>query len=187
MRKFLTVLPPAHWCLGTSIYLTVLPPSHWCLGQQQALEIPLDLKPSKSLAPEQNLEPSLPLSPPVVLQYLGPITSQRFASLSPPFQHPSHQHAAKKCHCLFCVSLPLEGRERKRKAVVINNDPVHTVDGDRNGDAKMAQTRPVKKQRSEPADANPRTKRAKEPSRKKKEVRVEVTTKVTSRSEKQCS
>jgi len=150
----------------------------------QAPEI---LKPSKSLAPEQNLEPFHPLSPPAVLQDLGPITSQRFASLSPPFQHPSHQHAAKKCPCLFCVPLPLKGRERKRKAVVINDDPVHTVYRDRNGDAKVAQKRPVKSQKSESADAKPRTKRAKEPSRKKKEVRVEVTTKVTSRSEKKCS
>ena len=34
MQKFLTVLPPSHRCLGTSIYLTVLPPSHQCLAQQ---------------------------------------------------------------------------------------------------------------------------------------------------------
>jgi len=33
----------------------------------EAPEIPLDLKPSRSLAPKQSLEPSLPLSPPVVL------------------------------------------------------------------------------------------------------------------------
>ena len=99
-------------------------------------------------------------------------------SLFSPFQHPSHQHAAKKCPCPFCVSLPLKGRERKRKAVVINDDPVHTVDGDKDGDAKVAQKRPVKKQKSESADAKPRTKRAKDPSRKKKEVRVEETTKV---------
>jgi len=43
----------------------------------------------------------------------------------------------------------------------------------------VAQKRPVKRQKSESAGAKPRTKRAKEPSRKKKEVRVEETTKVT--------
>jgi len=47
---------------------------------------------------------------------------------------------------VLCV-LAAQGRERKRKAVVINDDPVHTVYGDRNGDAKVAQKRPVKKQK----------------------------------------
>ena len=142
----------------------------------QAPEIPLDpvqpeylvhIKPSN---PEPNLEPSLPLPPPVVPQDLSPVASQRLSSFSPPFQHSSHQHALEKYPC---VSLPIKGRERKRKAVVINEDTVHGVDGDGNGDAKAAQKRPVKRRKSESADAKPRT-------RKKKGVRVGETTKVTS-------
>jgi hypothetical protein len=137
----------------------------------QAPEIPFD--------PQQSLEPSLPLSPSVVLQDLGPVTSQRLSSLPPPFQHPSHQHAAKKCPCPFCVSLPIKGRERKRKAVVINEDTVCSADGGSNGDAKAAQKGPVKRRKSESANAKPRTKRTKEPSRKKKGAGAEETTKVT--------
>jgi hypothetical protein len=143
----------------------------------QAPEIPFD--------PQQKLEPSLPfplpLSPSVVLQDLGPVTSQRFSSLPPPFQHPSHQHAAKKCPCPFCVSLPIKGRERKRKAVVIDEDTVCAADGSSSGNPKAAQKGPVKRRKSESANAKPRTKRAKEPSRKKKGVGAEeTTTKVTS-------
>ena len=145
----------------------------------QAPEVPLDpvqpeyvvrIEPSKAGPTEPNLEPSLPPSPPVVPQDLSPVASQRLSSLSPPFQHSSHQHAVNKCPY---VSLPIKGRERKRKAVVINEDTVNGVDGDSHGDAKVAQKRPVKRRKSETADAKPRT-------RKKKGVRVGETTKVTS-------
>jgi len=138
----------------------------------QAPEIPLDLKPSKSLAPEQNLEPSsFPSS-----RSLGPGRDHITTILSLFSPLPTSISPTRRKE----MPLPVlfKGRERKRKAVVINDDPVHTVDGDKDGDAKVAQKRPVKKQKSESADAKPRTKRAKDPSRKKKEMRVEETTKV---------
>ena len=62
-----------------------------------------------------NLEPSHPLSPPVIFRDLGPVTSQRLFSLSPSSPHPSHQRAAKTCPCPFCVSMLTTKRERKKK------------------------------------------------------------------------
>ncbi len=100
---------------------------------------------SESLAPEQNLEPPHPLSPPVIFHDPGPVASQRLSSLSPSFQRPSHQHAAKKCPCPFRVTMATRKRERKRKAVVINEDTVHAADESGNGGGKTAQKRPVKR------------------------------------------
>ena len=129
-------------------------------------ESTLHVNPFASLAPEQNLEPSHPLSPPVIFHDLGPVAPQRPYSLSSSFQHPSPQHAAKKCPCPFHVSMPTKKRERKRKAVVVNEDTVHVADEHGNGDEETAQKRPVKRRKSESANAKPRTKRTKEPSRK---------------------
>ena len=63
---------------------------------------------------------------------------------------------------------------------VINENGVHGTDGNGSGDAKVAQKRSVKRCNSESADVVSRTKRMKDPSRKKKGVRVEGTTKMTS-------
>ena len=140
----------------------------------------LCVNPPESLAPKQNLEPSHRPSPPVTLHDLGPVASQLPPSLSLSFQHPSHRHAAKKCPRPFCVSMPMKKREQKGKAIVINEGIVHAADGDGNGNAKVAQKRPVQRRKSECANAKPRTKLMKEPSRKKKGVRVEETTTMAS-------
>ena len=143
-------------------------------------ESTLRVNPSESLTPEQKSEPSHPLSPPVIFQDLDPAASQRLSSLSPSFQHPSRQYTAEKCPCPFHVSMPTKKRERKRKAVVINEDTVYASDENGDGDAKTAQKRPVKRRKSESANAKPRTKRTKEPSRKRKGVGVEEMTNVAS-------
>ena len=86
--------------------------------------------------------------------------------------------------------MPTKKRKRNRKAVVTSEDTVHAADGHGNGDAKAAQKRPVKRRKSESANAIPRTKRMKDPNRKTKGVRVEETTRMTSfasRYEKKCS
>ena len=70
--------------------------------------------------------------------------------------------------------------EQKGKAVVINEDTVHTADGSGNGNAKVAQNRPVKRRKSESARVVPRTKQNKDLTRKQKGVRVEETTTMTS-------
>ena len=74
--------------------------------------------------------------------------------------------------------VPIKKCEQRGKAVIIE-DIMHTADGGGNGDTKVAQKKP-KKQKSEPANAKLRTKRKKEPNRKRKGVRVEGTTKVAS-------
>ena len=66
------------------------------------------------------------------------------------------------------------------EAVVINEDAVHAADGNGNGDAKVAQKRQLKRRKIESANARPRTKWTKEPSRKRMGVRMEETTKVAS-------
>jgi len=102
----------------------------------QAPEIPLDLKPSKSLAPEQNLEPSSfpsSRSPGPGPNHITTIPSP----FSPLLTSISPTRRKEMPLPVLCV-LAAQGRERKRKAVVINDDPVHTVYGDRNGDAKEA-------------------------------------------------
>ena len=75
------------------------------------------------------------------------------------------------------MSTPTKKRERKRKVVVTNEDTVHAVDENGNGDAKTAQNRPIKRRKGESANAKPRTTQTKEPSKKKKGVGVEETTK----------
>ena len=76
--------------------------------------------------------------------------------------------------------MPIKECEQERKAVVINEGTVHIADGNRNGDAKVAQTRPVKRRKCESANVVPRTTRIKNPNRKKKGERVEETAKTTS-------
>ena len=75
--------------------------------------------------------------------------------------------------------MPSKEREQERKAVVMNGDTVHNADGYGSGDAKVAQTGPVKRRKRESASAALRTKRMKDPSREKKGVRVAETTKMT--------
>ena len=70
-------------------------------------------------------------------------------------------------------------RERVGKAVLINEDAMHPADGNGSGDAKVAQESPVQRRKSEFASAEPRIERMKEPSRKKKGVRIEEATKVS--------
>ena len=64
--------------------------------------------------------------------------------------------------------MPIKKREQKGNVVAIDEGIVHAADGNGNSDAKVAQKRPVKKRKSECANAKPRTKRMTEPSRKKK-------------------
>ena len=71
------------------------------------------------------------------------------------------------------VSMPTKKCEQKRKAVVINEDTVHAAVNNGNGRPRIGQYR----RKSESANAKPRTKRVKEPGRKKG-ARVEETTKV---------
>ena len=54
------------------------------------------------------------------------------------------------------------------RAVATDKDIVHAADGNGNGDAKTTQKRPVKRGNCESANAKPRTKRAKAPSKKRK-------------------
>jgi hypothetical protein len=105
----------------------------------------------------------------------GPVVSQQLPS--PPFPlpllHPSHQHATEKCPCPFCAS-PTKSHQRKRKAVVIDEDTAHVANGTKNGDGNTAHVsgkRPGKRRKSEPSKpAKPRAsaKRTKEPSRRKR-------------------
>ena len=74
------------------------------------------------------------------------------SSFSLSFQRPSHQHVARKCPQPF---YPIKKREQKGKAVVINEEIVHTADANGNGDAKIAQKRPLKRQKSESTNAKP--------------------------------
>ena len=71
-------------------------------------------------------------------------------------------------------------RKQVGKAVLINEDAMHPADGNGSGDAKVAQESPVQRGKSEFASAKPRTERMKEPSRKKKGVRMEETRKMIS-------
>ena len=105
------------------------------------------------------------------LSDLGPVTSQLhspLASLSLSFQLPSHQHAAinalGRSACLF------QSRKGKRrgKTAAINEDTVRAADGNGDGDAKVAQQRPVKRRKSDSANVIPRTQRMKDASREKK-------------------
>ena len=57
---------------------------------------------------------------------------------------------------------------------------MHAAGRNGNVDAKVAQKRPLKRRKSESTNAKPRTKQAKELSRKTKGVRMEKTTKVVS-------
>ena len=73
-----------------------------------------------------------------------------------------------------CVCQSRKG-EQKGKAVLINEDTVHSADGNGTGDAKVARKRLVRRPKSESANAVLRTKRMKDPSRNKKGARVEET------------
>ena len=86
-------------------------------------ESTLHVNPSTSLGPEQNMEHSHPLSPPVIFRDLGPVASQWLPSLSPSFQHPFHQHAAKKCPCPFRVSMPTKKRGKPPLSMKIPRIP----------------------------------------------------------------
>ena len=61
--------------------------------------------------------------------------------------------------------MPIKEGGQEGKAVVTNEDTVHTADGSGSGDAKVAQTRPRK---SESAHVVPRTKQKKDLRRKQK-------------------
>ena len=76
--------------------------------------------------------------------------------------------------------MPIKEREQKGKAVLIDEDTAYGADRNGNGDAKVAQKRPVKRRKSESANVVLQTKRMKDLSRKKKGVRVEETTKMPS-------
>ena len=65
-------------------------------------------------------------------------------------------------------SIQSRNPEQKGKAVVINEEIVHAADGSENGDAKVASERPLKRRKSESANAKLLSERMKEPSRKKK-------------------
>ena len=71
------------------------------------------------------------LSPPVVAEGPGPVISQERSSSLPycQHQHQPHQSATKKCPCPFCASMPIQRRQRKRKAVVVNEETAHDADG----------------------------------------------------------
>ena len=58
--------------------------------------------------------------------------------------------------------MPTKKRERKRKAVVIDEDTVHTADENGNRDGKTAQKERVKRRKREFARAKPHTKGTKE-------------------------
>ena len=111
-------------------------------------EYTLRVEVSKSLAPKSNLKPSHHLSPPVTLHDLGPVAPQLPSSFSLSFQHPSNQHVARKCPWPS-----IKKREQKGKALVINEEIVHTADVNGNGDTKIAQKRPLKRQKSESTNA----------------------------------
>ena len=114
---------------------------------------------------------SQPLSPPVVTEGPGPVASQELTSPLPSCQHQHHHHqsAAKKCSCPFCASMPIKRRQRKRKAVVVNEDTAYGADG--HGD--MGGKRSGKRHMGEPA--RPRAKRTKEASGKRKgAVRIHI-------------
>ena len=73
------------------------------------------------------------------------------------------------------MSVPIEKREQKGKAIVINDDTVHSADVNGNGDARVAYMGPVKRQKSAPnRSLNGRKNRI----GKGRGVRVEGTTKV---------
>ena len=93
-----------------------------------------------------------PLSPSVI-STIWTQSHHNDSSLSP-----SHQYAAKKYPCPFRVSVRTKKCERKRKAVVIDEDTVRAADKNGNGDAKTAQKRG---KRMKSANAKPRTKRTK--------------------------
>jgi len=142
----------------------------------QAPEIPLGLKPSKSLA-RTKFAAFLPLcsgrSP-------GPGPNHVTTILSPFSPLPTSISPTRRKEMPLTVLCPYRSRDasgrgssryRRRYRACRRWGQEWRCEG---GPEEAS-----KKQKSEPADATPRTKRAKEPSRKKKEARVEETTKVT--------
>ena len=116
------------------------------------LKIPLDpVQPESTLRVNtfKTLSPRfgtfLRLFRPVTLHDLGPVAPQLPASLSLSPQLSSHQQAAKKYPRPFCVYMPIKECEQEGKADVINENGVRGTDGNGNGDAKVAQKRPVKR------------------------------------------
>ena len=65
------------------------------------------------------------------------------------------------------MSTRTKKRERKRKTVVTNEDIVHAVDDNGNGDAKTSQRGSIKRRQTEPANAKLRNQRTKQLSRKR--------------------
>ena len=112
----------------------------------------------------RDLDSSQPLSPPVVAEGPGPVVSQE---RSPPLlycqhQHQPHQSAAKKCSYPFCTSMPIKRRQRKRRAVVVNEDDSYGADGNGDMGGKWA----GKRRKGEPA--KPHAKWTKEASGKER-------------------
>ena len=152
------------------VQITVRDPEH-PLDSIQPAESDIPAYPPTPFVWARDPDSSQPLSPPVVAEGPGPIVSQELTSSLPSCQHQhQHQHqqsAAKKCSCPFCASMPIKRRQRKRKAVVVNEDAAYGADG--HGD--MGEKRAGKRHKGDPA--RPRTKRTKEASGKRKGAKGE--------------
>ena len=127
--------------------------------------------------PKQNLDPSHPLSPLVALHDLGPAASQLHSSSLCPFKfhliNVPQRNALGRFVCL-CQSRKVNRRGTHSLSTKIPY-MLQTEMG-----MEAAQKRRVKRLKSEPANVVLRTKRMKDPRRKKKGVGVEETTKMTS-------